>query len=171
MPIWRPMRTTAVQSMTGIVPINACAVIGTISTSAVVKARNANFLECCRIDFLSILRRGRCQPFRVGHSEPVSDLQRRKFGMLFGKFLAKFGFQRMASARPVIKWRSSELDYRAQFRLVADEHVTLRKMSRNIAQLFDRFDRRLGKMQYLAESREFAQLCTDELGLRVLQDC
>src|SRR2546429_9843390 len=88
-----------------------------------------------------------------------------------GKFLAEVGFKRIAGARPIIKWRSRKLDHGARFRLVTDEYVALREMSRNIAELFDRFDRRLGKMQYIAKSREFAQLCTDELGLRVLQDC
>src|SRR5437868_12830191 len=131
MPIWRPMRTTAVQSMTGMVPMKACAVTGTSRPMTVAKERATNLLECCRIDFLSILQRRRSQPLWVSHAEPVDDFQSREFGMLLGNLLAKFGFKRMASARPIIKWRSSELDYRARFRLVADEHVTLRKMSRN----------------------------------------
>src|SRR5207245_8125345 len=152
-------------------PINACAVIGTISTSAVVKARNTNFLECCRIDFLSILQRRRSQPLWVSHAEPVDDFQSREFGMLLGKLLAEVGFKRIAGARPIIKWRSRKLDRGARFRLVGDEHVALCEMSRNVAQLVDRFDGRLGEMQYIAESREFAYLRTNELGLRVLQNC
>src|SRR5579883_514431 len=91
--------------------------------------------------------------------------------MLFRKLLAEFGFKRMASARPIIKRRSRELDHRARFRLVSDEHVALRKMSRHVAQLFDRLHSRLGKMQYLAQARELSQLCADEFSLRVLQDC
>src|SRR5579883_568509 len=150
------MRATAVQSMTGIVPMKARAVTGTSSASVAVTAKMTGFLRSCRISFLSILWRWRSQALRVGHSKTVDDFERGEFGMLFGKFLAKFGFKRMASAGPIIKWRSSELDYRARFRPVADEHVTLRKMSGNIAQLFDYLGGWLGKMQYLAESREFA---------------
>src|SRR5437879_9245662 len=153
MPIWRPIRTTAVQSMTGMVPMKACAVTGTSRPMTVAKERTTNFLECCRIDFLSILQRRRSQPLWVSHAEPVDDFQSREFGMLLGKLLAELRFQRIAGARPIIKWRSRELDHRARFRLVGDEHIALCEMSRNIAQLLDRFDRRLGEMQYIAESR------------------
>src|SRR5437868_2396777 len=148
MPICLPIRTTAVQSITGIVPMKARAVTGTSSPITMAKQRTRKLLECCRIDFLSILRRWRCQPLRVGHAEPVDDFQRGEVGMLLRELLAELGFNRIAGARPIIKWRSSELNYCARFRLVADKHVALREMSGHDAQLFDRLDTRYGKMQH-----------------------
>src|SRR5437899_9802088 len=76
MPICRPIRTTAIQSITGIVPMKARAVTGTSSPITMAKQRTRKLLECCRIDFLSILRRWRCQSLGVGHAEPVDDFQR-----------------------------------------------------------------------------------------------
>src|SRR5260370_19393336 len=113
MPIWRPMGTTAVESMTGMVPIKACAVTGTSRPMAVAKERTTNLLECCRIDFLSILRRRRSQPLWASHAEPVDDFQSREFGMLLGELLAELGFHRIASARPIVKCRSRKLDHGA----------------------------------------------------------
>src|SRR5207302_2352021 len=133
----------AVQSMTGMVPMKACAVTGTSRPMTVAKEKTTNLLECCRIDFLSILQRRRSQPLWVSHAEPVDDFQSREFGMLLGKFLTELGFKRIAGARPIIKWRSRKLDHGARFRLVGDEHVGLREMTRDVPQLFDRFDRRL----------------------------
>src|SRR5437588_10639080 len=153
MPICRPMRTTAVQSMTGMVPMKARAVTGTSRPMAVAKERTTNLLECCRIDFLSIFRRWRCQSLWVGHAEPVDDFQIREFGMLLGKFLTELGFKRIAGARPIIKRRRHKLDHGARFRLVGDENVALREMTRDVAQFFDRFDRGLGKMEHVAETR------------------
>src|SRR6516162_9368739 len=132
MPIWRPMRTTAVQSMTGIVPMKACAVTGTSRPMTATKTMVKNLLECCRIDFLSIFRRWRCQSLWVGHAEPVDDFQSREFGMLLGKFLTELGFKRIAGARPIIKWRGCKLDHGARFRLVGDEDVALREMTRDV---------------------------------------
>src|SRR5579883_1553987 len=165
------MRATAVQSMTGIVPMKARAVTGTSSASIAAKTKMTGFLRSCRISFLSILWRWRCQPLRVGHSESVDDFERGEFGMLFRKLLTEFRLNRIAGARPIIKWRGRELDYRARFRLVTDEHVALREMSRHVAQRFARLHSRLRKMQYVAQARELSQLRADELGLRVLQDC
>src|SRR5579885_2684916 len=165
------MRTTAVQSMTGIVPMKARAVTGTSSASVAVTAKMTGFLRSCRITFLSVLRIWRCHTLRVVYAEPVDDFERGEFGMLLHKLLAEFGLKRIAGAGPIIKRRSRKLDHRARFRLVADEHVALREMSRHVAQLFDRLHSRLRKMQYVAQPRELSQLRADELGLRVLQDC
>src|SRR5256884_637801 len=122
MPICRPIRTTAVQSITGIVPMKARAVTGTSSPITMAKQRTRKLLEFCRIDFLSILRRWRCQSLGVGHAEPVDDFQRGEVGMLVREFLTELRFKRMACAGPIIKRCRRELDDRTRFRLVADKH-------------------------------------------------
>src|SRR5260370_39059341 len=123
--------------MTGMVPIKACAVTGTSRRMAAAKERTTNLLECCRIDFLSILRRRRSQPLWVSHAEPVDDFESREFGMLLGKLLADVGFKRIAGVRPIIKWRSRKLDRGDGFRLIRDEHVALCELSRSVSRLFD----------------------------------
>src|SRR5256884_6486894 len=171
MQICHPIRTTAVHAITGIVPMKARAVTGTSRPITMARERTRNLLECCRIDFLSILRRWRCQSLGVGHAEPVDDFQRGEVGMLVREFLSELRFKRMACAGPIIKRCRRELDYRTRFRLVGDEHVTLRELPWHVAQLFDRLDSRFGKMQHVSQPRELAHLRADELGFGVLQDC